>query len=116
MQGQIGHQLLSEKAQTKVLNNQGINLGRPALHQQFGDLLKLIGENQHVQGEKALDTSRMQPIHHFGKVLHAEIFSTQPGVEEFYPEINSISSTGDGSLEGVPIACRCQEFGSAGHR
>ena len=110
MQGQARHKLFGEKAETKVLHNQGIDLGHPALHQQLGDLLELFGENQNIEGEKPLDATRMQPAHDFGEITTVEIFSSQSGIEHLNPEIHRVSSSSDGSLEGIPISSRCKEF------
>ena len=110
MKSEIRHKLSGEQAQTKVLNNQGIDLSRPTVHKELRNRLELFGEDQHIEGEEALDPSGVQPTHDLREITPIEILSSQTGIEDLNSEVHRIGSSSNGGPECLPVSSWCQEL------
>ena len=110
MDGQVWRQLAGETGQANVLDNQGIDASLGGLQHQLPGSHKLAWKQQHVHREEATHAAPVQPIHHLGEVGGAEVFSPQPGVKHLHAEIDRIGPIGDGGPEGLPAACRGEQF------
>ena len=106
VQGQARRQQARQPGQADVLHDQGIDAGPLGRQQQLARLGQLLGEHQHVHGEKALDAAGMQPGHHLRQIAAPEVLGPQPGVEGLHAEVDGIGAIGDRRLERLPGAGR----------
>ena len=71
--------------------------------QQLSRRLQFIAEHQDVEGQEALHTALMQPIHHLRQIIEPEVFGPLPGIERIHAEVHRIGTGGDGRLHRSPV-------------
>ena len=87
-------ELGGQHRQADVLHDHRIHAGGLGRQQQFGGLLQLVAEHQHVHREKALNAAAVQPGHHLRQIGYTEVFGPQTGIEAIDAEIDRIGTIG----------------------
>jgi hypothetical protein len=79
---------------------------------EFGDgVLKLVGEDEHIQGDIGFDAVRVEKCRYRWKLVLAEVVSTHARIEAAQAKENGISAVRHSGTQALPIACRREEFG-----
>ena len=114
VQGQARHQPTRQGRQAHVLNDQGVDPGGRRRQQQAAHRLPFAGEDQHVEGQKSLQTAAVQPGHDLGQFLLTKVLRPEAGVEELNTEIHRIGTVGGGGLERRPASGWSKQFRDPG--
>ena len=116
MHRQGRRELGRQHRQADVLHDQRVDAGGGRRQQQIRGRRQLMAEHQHIHREEALDAAPVQPGHHLGQVLEAEVLRPQARIEAIHAEVDRIGAIGHGSPQRCPTARWGQQLRQGRHQ